>query len=261
MAGVSQTNLKIIAQDCVDKISGEKAEGEFFNEPFKHLVIDNFLPAELADQCLDSFPSVADGEWDQSNDEDIEVKYRSRWQSEFDIPENIVDVVRLMNSAPFLRAMGEKFGIPKIVPDPYFAGGGLNVSVKGGLLGAHVDGNYHDPTGLNRRLNALIYLNPEWKPEWGGAFGIYDSEGQECVKKIAPLHNRLIIFDTHDYSFHGFPEAINFPDEHPRRSIILYYYTKAARPESQTIVDKPHSALWVKRGLKDKRGNTSRQFT
>ncbi len=261
MLGPNQMNLKIMAKQCVEKIAGARPGVDFFEEPFKHLVMDNFLPSELADQCLASFPSVVDGEWDHSNDEDIEIKYRSKWQSEFDVPENIIDVVRLMNSAPFLLAMGAKFGIPKIIPDPYFAGGGLNVSVKGGLLDAHVDGNYHDPTGLNRRLNALIYLNPEWKPDWGGEFGIYDSTGQNCVKKIAPLHNRIVIFDTHDYSFHGFPDAINFPDDHPRRSIILYYYTQAPRPEHQTRVGQPHSALWVKRELKDKRGNIGREYT
>lgn len=261
MSGSSQQNLKMIAKSCAEKITAADDDSEFFREPFQHLAIDNFLPTELANSCLESFPNLKDGEWDQSHDTDIEIKYRSRWKSEFDIPDHIIDVVRIMNSAPFLTAMSEKFDIPKIIPDPYFAGGGLNVSVTGGLLDAHVDGNYHDPTGLNRRLNALIYLNPEWQPEWGGEFGIYNSTGKDCLKKIAPLHNRLVIFDTHDYSFHGFPDAINFPDDQPRRSIILYYYTKAPRPEHQTRIDQPHSALWVKRDLKDKRGNINREYT
>ena len=56
-------------------------------------------------------------------------------------------------------------GIKKIIPDPYFTGGGLNVTTKGGLLDVHVDGNYHDATGLNRRLNAILYLNPNYKKD------------------------------------------------------------------------------------------------
>jgi len=61
-----------------------------------------------------------------------------------------------MNSSYFLQAMGERFGIPKVLPDPNFTGGGLNATKPGGLLDVHVDGNYHDAAGLNRRLNALI---------------------------------------------------------------------------------------------------------
>ena len=91
----------------------------------------------------------------------------------------------------------------------------------------HVDGNYHDATGLNRRMNALLYLNPNWRPDWGGEFGIYDGTGEKCIKKVEPLFNRLVLFDTHDKSWHGLPDPVNFPDNDPRRSIILYYYTKA----------------------------------
>jgi len=110
-------------------------------------------------------------------------------------------------------------------------------------------------TGLNRRLNAILFLNPEWQPDWGGEFGVHDTAGKECIKRVAPLHNRLVIFDSHDYSFHGLPDPINIPEGKLRRSIILYYYTKALRPSMQIAVEEPHSALWHKRGLLDKRGN------
>lgn len=256
-----QAELRNLAAHCSDAIKSAIHGSDFLDVPFKHLVLDNFLPPFLADACLNAFPPLdADG-WDTSNDSDIEVKLRSNWSSEFDIPEHIIDVVRILNSSPILKAMGDLFDMPKIVPDPYFAGGGLNVTVSGGLLDVHVDGNYHDATGLNRRLNTLLYLNPNWQHGWGGELGLYNSNGQECIKKIAPLHNRLVIFDTHDRSFHGLPDPLNFPDGEARRSIILYYYTKAPRPESQTVVTEPHSALWIKRGLMDKRGNKTRNYS
>ena len=44
----------------------------------------------------------------------------------------------------------EVLNIDKLIPDPYFTGGGLNATISGGLLDVHVDGNYHDATGLNR---------------------------------------------------------------------------------------------------------------
>jgi Rps23 Pro-64 3,4-dihydroxylase Tpa1-like proline 4-hydroxylase len=129
-----------------------------------------------------------------------------------------------------LKAMSSLFSIAKIIPDPYFSGGGLNVTKPGGLLDVHVDGNYHDATGLNRRLNAILYLNPNWAEDWGGEFGLYDENGNKCLKTVAPLFNRLVIFDTHDKSFHGLPNPLNFPEGEERKSIILYYYTKEKRP-------------------------------
>lgn len=258
---MEQTELKQVATACSEAVRSAAENSQFFSDPFNHLVIDDFLPKALADRCLAAFPPIDGGDWDESNDSDIEVKLRSNWQSEFDVPEHIIDVVRLMNSAPFLSAMGERFGIPKLVPDPYFTGGGLNVTMSGGLLDVHVDGNYHDSTGLNRRLNALLYLNPNWQMEWGGEFGLYDSKGRKCIKKVDPIHNRLVIFDTNDVSFHGLPDPLNFPKGEARRSIILYYYTKESRPEHQTVISDPHSALWVKRDLHDKRGNKTRKFS
>ena len=79
-------------------------------------------------------------------------KSRSNWTSEFDIPEKIIDVIRILNSSLILKAMSELFSIPKLMPDPYFSGGGLNVSQTNGLLDVHVDGNYHDASSLNRQL-------------------------------------------------------------------------------------------------------------
>ena len=256
----SQTKLKEISSEIYKRIKLAKHGKEYFIEPYKHLVIDNFFPDELANACLENFPQVDDTSWEYSNDKDIEVKYRSKWKSEFDIPEGIIDAVRILNSAVFLRSIGDLFDIQKLIPDPYFTGGGINATKSGGLLDVHVDGNYHDATSLNRRMNALIYLNPNWEKEWGGEFGIYDEFGENCVKSIAPLFNRLVVFDSHDKSWHGLPEPINFPDDQVRRSIILYYYTAAPRPGNQVTFDKPHSALWKKRNKKDKKGNLLREF-
>lgn len=257
----SQTALKEIALSCAKKITDARNGIEYFDEPFKHIVIDNFFSEGLADLCLSKFPELTDPSWEHANDKDIEVKFRSTWKSEFDIPDGIVDAVRILNSSIILRAMGDRLAIPKLVPDAYFTGGGLNVTMPGGLLDVHVDGNYHDATGLNRRLNALVYLNRGWQPEWGGEFGAYDSTGEVCLKKIAPLFNRLVIFDSHDFSFHGLPDPIAFPTGTSRKSILLYYYTLESRPESQIAVKAPHSALWIKRNLFDKRGNKTRDFT
>lgn len=258
---LTQTNLKQMAEICASKITNAIENIEYFDQPYKHLVIDNFLDPNLAKECLNNFPPLETSGWEGHNDTDIEVKYRTTWKSEFDIPEGIVDAVRILNSSLVLRAMSNRFGIKKLLPDPFFTGGGLNVTLPGGLLDVHVDGNYHDATGLARRANALIYLNENWQDSWGGEFGIYDREGKNCIKKVAPLYNRLVIFDSHDFSFHGSPDPLAFPEGTQRRSIILYYYTKEERPAEHVLIKEPHSALWMRRNLHDKRGSKTRQFS
>ena len=254
MTRYNQQELKLLATDCAEKIQNSEKYGTLTLEPFKHIVIDDFLPDTLAQKLLDEFPPSDDHSWEHSNNSGIEIKARSNWNSEFDIPDGLIDILRLFNSAPLLRSMSEALQIPKLMPDPYYAGGGLNLSEKNGLLDVHVDGNYHDASGMNRRVNLLYYLNPNWTKIWGGEFGIYDNEGKNLVKSVSPIMNRCVIFDTHDKSYHGLPNPINFPKNEPRRSILLYYYTVASRPSDQVKVSEPHSALWRSTGYLDKKG-------
>jgi Rps23 Pro-64 3,4-dihydroxylase Tpa1-like proline 4-hydroxylase len=257
---INQSDLKRIAEDCAEKIRIAVSHGNFSEEPFKHFYVDNFLPVDLANLCLKAFPPLEDKIWEFSHIEGVEEKYRTKWESEFDIPDNLIYVIRILNSSLFMNEISKVMGIAKLVPDSYFTGGGLNETKKNGLLDVHIDGNYHDATGLNRRLNALIYLNPDWEQSWGGELGLYDNEGKTCVKKIAPLFNRLLVFDTHDSSFHGIPGKINFPENASRKSIVLYYYTKEKRPQDQVTIEKPHSALWKKLNFLDKNRKKTRNY-
>lgn len=257
---MKQEELKAIASTSIHKLQSAEVEKNYFLSPFKHAIIDDFFPSLMADNLLSCFPDTTQDLWERTHDEDIEIKLRTKWKSEFDIPDGIIDAIRIMNSSLMLQAMSTLFDIPKLMPDPYFTGGGLNATVRNGLLDVHVDGNYHDASGLNRRINAILYLNPGWEEGWGGEIGFYDATGDKLVKKIAPLHNRLVIFDTNDFSFHGMPDPLNFPDNRARQSIILYYYTKDPRPTNQVSVADPHSALWKKRNWTDKRGNKTRDY-
>lgn len=256
----SQNYLKNCSKKLSLKILNTKHKINFFKKPYKFLFLDNAIDNRLAESCLKNFPKLNKKDWEKSNIKSIEIKYRSKWASEFDIPSSLVDLVRILNSSIILKTLSKKFSIPKLMPDPYFTGGGLNVTERGGLLDVHVDGNYHDASSLNRRINILFYFNKGWKSEWGGEFGIYSNNGKKVFKKIPPIFNRLVAFDTHDFSFHGLPNPINFPKKKSRKSLILYYYTKDKRPKNQTKISKPHSALWVKKKFLDKKGKVVRNY-
>lgn len=253
--------LKEISIELAEKITNATEGVSYFENPYKHIVIDGVFEEDFSKELIKSFPDLNDSSWDHSNDEGIEIKSRSNWQSEFDIPEGIYPAIKIFNSRYILDAMSKKLNIPKLIPDPYFTGGGLNVTEKGGLLDVHIDGNYHDATGLNRRVNLLLYLNQGWQKEFGGEFGLYNEDGEKLIKSIPPLFNRCVIFDTHDKSFHGLPNPVNFPKNNPRRSIILYYYTVATRPKGQNVIREPHSALWKSKNITDKKGKKTRDFS
>ena len=53
---MNQSQLKKISIKCAHKIIAKK----IFLEPYKHLVVDNFLPIDLAEKCLSSFPNIND---------------------------------------------------------------------------------------------------------------------------------------------------------------------------------------------------------
>ena len=97
---MKQKDLKNLATLSIAKIMSD--ECDFREFPFKHLSLDNFFTPEFADVLLNSFPKLDNSAlWDSSNDPEIEVKMRSRWQSEFDIPDIIVHAIRVLNSSIF----------------------------------------------------------------------------------------------------------------------------------------------------------------
>jgi Rps23 Pro-64 3,4-dihydroxylase Tpa1-like proline 4-hydroxylase len=150
-----------------------------------------------------------------------------------------------------MKQLSRLTGIEKLISDPYYTGGGLNCTKRDGLLDVHADGNWHHAMGVHRRLNVILYLNKDWNSNWGGALELWDDSLSECVKSIDPVGNRLVIFETHDRTFHGHPNPLSCPPDESRKSLILYYYTAAARPDSQVVVERPHRALWRKRQMKE----------
>ena len=146
-----------------------------------------------------------------------------------------------LNSAPFLDFLTGITGIKNLIADSYFDGGGMHQIQPGGKLAVHADFNKNSGTKLDRRLNALLYLNRDWKPEYGGELELWDRDMTRCRKKIAPLFNRLVVFSTTDFTFHGHPEPLKFPAGTTRKSLALYYFTNG-RPADE--ISDAHSTLF-----------------
>jgi Rps23 Pro-64 3,4-dihydroxylase Tpa1-like proline 4-hydroxylase len=235
--------------DRLDKWIEAQGVGFPTAEPFPHAVIDGLFDKDVLDAIVEGFPPVDNPIWQVSEDEGIQIKLRSDWKRERDIPPRIRDFIHFLNSGEFLQRITTLTGIEHLISDPYYTGGGLNCILPGGLLDVHCDGNWHDAMAVHRRLNLIVFLNERWDPGWHGALEFWDREMTRCVKAIEPDLNRLVVFETHDYSYHGHPHPLACPSDRMRRSLILYYYTSTPRPADQIMIAKPHRALWRKRAL------------
>jgi Rps23 Pro-64 3,4-dihydroxylase Tpa1-like proline 4-hydroxylase len=207
------------------QIAETKAEEYAAAHPYPHIVIDDFFDPKVLDRVLDEFPNKNDKNW-ELHDIPEEIKLQSK--SERAIPLYTRQLLYAMNSFGFLQFLEKLTGIPKLLGDPEYEGGGLHQIVPGGKLGIHADFNRHLYYGLDRRLNVLVYLNKNWKQEYGGHFEMWDKTMTKAEKKVLPLFNRMVIFTTTSDSYHGHPDPLACPPGMTRKSMALYYYTVPA---------------------------------
>ena len=151
-----------------------------------------------------------------------------------------------LNSKEFLNFLETLTGISSLIADPYLEGGGPHEIMTGGHLKMHVDFNVHPVTKLDRRINVLIYLNEDWRDEYGGHLDLWSTD-MGCLKKsILPTFNRTVIFNTTEESWHGHPDPLSCPQNITRKSIAMYYYTN-----TNMNISSQHSTIYKKRSHKD----------
>jgi Rps23 Pro-64 3,4-dihydroxylase Tpa1-like proline 4-hydroxylase len=207
-------------------------------QPFPHIVIDNFLPEFILEGILKEFPKVDKIDW-QKFDATAEKKLASK--HELQMGDMTRFLLYQLNSSVFINFLENLTGIDGLIPDPHFEGGGLHQIERGGYLKIHADFNWHRKLRLDRRLNLLIYLNKNWQEEYGGHLELWDEQMSRCHKKILPVFNRCVIFNTTDFSYHGHPEPLNSPEGQTRKSLALYYYSNG-RPSTE--ISSPHSTMF-----------------
>ena len=212
--------------------SGPKLAFEYKNAtPFPHICLGSFLEENIAQQAFAEFPIASSPIWNHHKHYNCQ-KLTANKQEYF--PETIRSIVDELNSDPFVSWLSVLVGIPCLRPDPSLMGGGLHQITTGGHLNVHADFTYHHHNNmLKRRVNLLLYLNKEWKLDWGGHIEFWDTEMKECISKYPPLGNNAVIFSTSETSWHGHPAPLCCPPDQTRNSIALYYYTEEEKPAQQ----------------------------
>lgn len=217
------------------------------NQPYLHILIPNFLLPEVALTAAGEFPGPRTEAWTQykhQNENKLGLAKRDFF------PPNLGSIVDELNSPGFVSWLSHLTGIPGLMADPGMEGGGLHQSTRGGFLNIHTDFSFHHYNKhWRRRVNLIVYLNPGWDPEWGGAIELWKTDMKACVAKYPPLLNHAFIFDTNEKSLHGFADPLQCPEGESRKSVALYYYTVEtdphARAKSTNYRARPTDGLWT----------------
>jgi Rps23 Pro-64 3,4-dihydroxylase Tpa1-like proline 4-hydroxylase len=206
-------------------------------KPFRYLVEDSFLPAGFAEELLASYPAPEADGWDNIT----YTHQRKKFVRTSSFPGAVAQFFRLCEDQRFLDIIEKVTGIKKVLADPALVGGGLHQIVNGGFLNVHVDFNFHPKTKLHRRLNLLLYMNKDWRSDYGGNLELWDMQKKLQIENIAPEFNRAVLFETNEVSFHGHPRPLAGPDGLTRKSLAVYYYTEQ---RERTAVAPEHNTLY-----------------
>ena len=193
------------------------------NKPCPHILLEDFLESETALAMAEEFPDPTSDAWTQykhANENKLGLAKREFY------PVTIGAVADELNSPEFVAWISELTGISNLMADSMLEGGGLHQSGPGGYLNVHTDFSmHHFHTNWRRRVNLILYLNPGWQEEWGGALELWEQKMARCAAKYPPRLNHALIFTTDERSLHGFPDPLTCPDGQSRKSLALYYYT------------------------------------
>lgn len=213
--------------------------------PFPMIVLDNFLPEDFASTMATECESIPLQHWTEFTRKGSFMRECKRLEH----APVAFDFVNQMHSALGMEWMTSITGIKDLIPDPYLTGAGYSRSFRGDSLQLHSDFNWNDQIKVHRMLSFIIYLNPDWQEEWGGALEFTDFNKEKVIQSVPPLFNRAIIWRYHKRGFHGYPNPLTCPENMSRNTFRLFYYYSDAKHKDD---DRPHRSLyWYDKDLNE----------
>lgn len=225
----SASHSTIVPSSFIDRarleaLAGERATAYSAAEPFPHTVIDGLFPDDLLDLVVAEIPAVG-SEWKSYNTRN-ELKTVCSDVGAFGPAAECLG--HALNSDPFLRFLEKLTRFEALLTDPSMHAGGYMRCEPGGFLDLHYDFTGHVRLPLKRCLNVLVYLNRDWRPEWGGQLELHSNDELTNPKHrevlVEPLFNRTVIFST-DRALHGHRRPVACPSGRARMLFSAFYYT------------------------------------
>lgn len=217
--------------------------------PFPHVVIDGFLQSDTLPKILSEVNKLQDADAQSKYIEASSPFEFNKYAFNSNYGPYLKQLFVELNSPEFIKQIEQITGVNNIICNELsLQGSGIQRIKTKGFLQLHTDFNtYHSKNRLlDRRINLLIYLNPDWKAEYKGELCLCDKNTNTCAKKIDPILNRCVIFNTTSSSIYGHPEPLNVPDHIARQSIVVYYYTENTQGDKDIDFEgeSPRGITW-----------------
>jgi hypothetical protein len=214
-------------------------------QPYPHIVIDDVFAPERLARLYEDIPAPSDPTWTRwggGRPESCSPENTKRGISDMEkLPPSIAWALEQLMSAPFIEDLCALTGAKQLVTDRTLGGGGLHCSGRGASLRLHADPIRHpSPADFDQAINLILYINPHWKEEYDGQLELWSRDCLQRVVSIAPLFNRIVIFQADRSTFHGHPQPNSCPDGQWRASLALYYYV----PRPQRVELESNRPIW-----------------
>lgn len=224
-----------------------------YKKPFPYMYVDDVLEEETAlklQQCILDIPIT---QFDRYNNP-FEQKYTLRDKNNY--PKLLQSFIDHLTTQEFIDKLSALTGY-NLINDPDKNFYGVHVYEPGDYLDIHVDAGRHPRYDLKKQVTLGLYLSYKWKEEYGCELELWkgDNAGSngsstsvelpnsakyypkiyECVEKIAPMFNRLVIFTNDDYSWHGNPTPAKCPPDAKRIFVTLSYLSDNADYQNKRV--------------------------
>jgi hypothetical protein len=221
-----------------EKFSPEQYKSNYQTEvPVPHVYLNDFLPDMIARKMFAEARNTPEHLWTTFDRKGSHMQECNKLEH---LPV-ATEFVNAMHSSLGIDWLNRITGTEGSIGDPFIVGGGYSKSWTNDSLQIHSDFNWNDQFKLHRAQSLIVYLTPDWDPEWGGALEFWDNQKENKVKEFPCLFNSAVIWNYSNRGFHGYPEPLKCPAGVHRTTFRLFYYYSDAdyKPE-----DRPHRSLY-----------------
>lgn len=155
------------------------------------------------------------------------------------------EILQHLDGPEFVAFLRKLTGVDDLESDPTHAASGLYANGPGNYHGLHHDLMMHPTDGRWHRANLLVYLNPVWPEEYGGALELWGDRGRSLVTTITPVAPTIFFFETPPEAIHGLPDPVACPSGDFRLNLSARYYSvsRPSPPPLSSILRVPRGAV------------------